>query len=91
MGKVRYQVVGGKQAGKSGRVLSRHTTLENAKKSAKRHAGKGYTGAVYKIMPVKKHSRVRKYMKKGDNQKTWLKSWITFSPSKGVTSHRKRR
>jgi len=90
MPRVNYEVIGGKQAGKSGRILSRHTTLDNAKRSARKHAKKGYSGAIYKIMPLKKESKVQRYILKEEKQKnkTWRSSWISFGPEKGVVSHR---
>ena len=60
----KYKVVGGKQKGKSGKILSKHRTLKAAKVSAKKYAKKGYHGAVQRRVELKGERR-KKYGKYG--------------------------
>jgi len=53
----KYEVVGSKKG--SGRVLSRHRKLPNARASAKRYENKGYHGAVHHRVSLKGENKAR--------------------------------
>jgi hypothetical protein len=94
MPKINYIVIGGKQSGKPGKTLSRHTKLKNAKASAKKHANNGYRGAIYQVKPMPKNHPARKFLSKEDRNKknlTYHDGWLFFNPEKGVVSTRSKK
>ena len=63
MGECKYQIVGGKTPGKSGKVLSCHSTKKAARKAAKEYQKQGYMGVI--TTRKKMTPRIRKLGGKG--------------------------
>lgn len=66
----KFVVVGGKKAGKVGRVLSTHRKMKCAKASAKKHRRKGYHGAIWQRTKREKAGARLSFAKKGKEH--WL-------------------
>jgi len=66
----KYVVVGGKKAGKKGRILSTHRNYKNAKQSASKFFLKGYHGAVWQRTKREKAGARLSFAKKGKEH--WL-------------------
>lgn len=84
--KYKYNVVGGKKIKESGRLLSKHNTLKQAKASAKKYAEKGYYGAIYVTMKMTEHARKKYHLSSDSKQKCYFRGHIYFSPERGVES-----